>query len=76
MFSMMKNLFVKNNLQIKKTIKENRDEKNRDSHVGLENIKLRYKYLSKEEVIVSNPESENMKQGRKEFVVKIPLINK
>ena len=73
-FNDEKYIIVKNNLQIKKTIRENRNEKNRENHVGLENIKLRYKYLSKEEVIVEHPETRNIRSGPKEFVVKIPLI--
>lgn len=75
-FSDEKYIIVKNNLQIKKTIKETRDDKKRDRHVGLENIKLRYKYLSKEEVIVNNHETKNIGLEPKEFVVKIPLIKK
>jgi sensor histidine kinase YesM len=75
-FNDEKYIIVKNNLQIKKTIKENRNDKNRDSHVGLENIKLRYKYLSKEEVIIKNPETEKIGAELKEFIVKIPLIKK
>ncbi|MBI9037251.1 MAG: sensor histidine kinase [Bacteroidales bacterium] len=75
-FNDEKYIVVKNNLQIKKTIKEHRDDKNRNSHVGLENIKLRYKYLSKEEVIIKNPETENIESEPKEFIVKIPLIKK
>jgi len=75
-FNDEKFIIVKNNLQIKKTIKENRDEKNRDSHVGLENIKLRYKYISKEDVIILNPETSNKETEPKEFIVKIPLIKK
>jgi len=75
-FSDEKYIIVKNNLQVKKTIKENRNDKNRDSHVGLENIKLRYKYLLKEDVIIKNPETENIGSKPKEFIVKIPLIKK
>ncbi len=71
-----KHIIVKNNLQIKKTIKENKNDEKRDNHVGLENIKLRYKYLSKEEVVVEQPETENVGSEPKEFVVKIPLILK
>jgi sensor histidine kinase YesM len=54
-------LVIKNNLQIKKIPLDE------TSGMGLENIKSRYKYLSKKAVEITN--------GPKEFIVKLPLLD-
>ena len=70
-------LVVKNNLQKKKSIKPDDENKPDWIQIGLKNIKSRYEYLTNKQFLVNDPENDIIIENDKQhFVVKMPLIHK
>ncbi|MCF8233708.1 MAG: histidine kinase [Bacteroidales bacterium] len=68
-------LVVKNNLQKKKSIRADEEQKPDWVKIGLNNIKARYEYLTDKNFLVNDPENDVIiEDDRKHFIVKLPLI--